>query len=639
MNRKRLLISIVALYIFIIAQVVLFRHKQIQENLESQRVEALQTAAINLEYQVMDYYHDEFNRVHPFPGSRYNMLRQRLNNYVQLKGIHSVFSLVREGEQYYFAFRNDRIDIVSGCNCDNNSSYTPYTDPPPDVIRAFDTMEPNFHSSYTGSEGMYYAAYVPKKSKQGAVYVLGATMLKEEHDAVFRENEKQMVLMVAFLLVPLLPFSLIFYIQIRNREELLLKQLYCDSLTDLPNRNRFIHDCENIPDGIIAAIMLDIDSFRDINNMFGGSEGDKVLCYAARLIQEHCTDKDRLYKFPADEYVIICRNRQEEEVLRLTNEILHAFSTGQYVTKGQALNLTISAGVVFRPATQSKLLSSANIAKIQAKQGRKGYVVYESSMNMEAHYSKNYFWLNSLKEALKEDQIIPYYQPIYNNFTGRIEKYEALVRMIQPDGSVVTPDNFLPVAMKSKMYKKISHVMIDRVFRDFGERLCTVSINMAVQDLQDDETIEYIFKQVEKYGMQGRIVLEVLESEYLLGSEKSLSLLESFREKGIRIAIDDFGSGYSNFGYMTLVPMDFLKIDGSIITSLMNEKSSETVVAAISAFSRERDIPLIAEFVPDRETMDKLISLKVEYSQGYYIGKPVPFGELVSTAKFKSCRD
>ena len=579
---------------------------------------------MNLEYQVMDFYHDEYNHDNPFPGGQYNMLRQRLNNYVELLHINSVYSLVRQENKYYFAFRNDREDVASGCSCGDNFSFSPYNDPPADVLRAFDTMEPIFHSSFTGSEGSYYAVYIPKQSKEGTVYVLAATMLKKDLDAVLRQNEKQMFLMVAFLLIPLLPFSLIFFIQIRQREKLLLEQLYLDSLTELPNRNRFIHDYGKIEDGNLAAIMLDIDSFRDINNMFGSREGDQVLKFTAGLIMQYCRSSDSLYKFPADEFVLICRDRQDDEVLKLTENIIQAFSTGSYMTKGQSLNLTVSAGIVFRPATQSKLLSCANIAKNLAKKDRKGSVVYDSSMDIEEHFTRNYFWLNTLKEALKEDRVLPYYQPIYNNYTGKIEKYEALVRLITPDGTVVTPSHFLPVAMKSMLYKSITHKMIERVFRDFEKRSSTISINLAVQDLQNEETMSYIFSQVERYGMEGRIIFEILESQSLMGSEKCLSLLGDLRDKGIQIAIDDFGSGYSNFSYMTQIPMDFLKIDGSIIKSLLNDKSSETVVAAISAFSRERAVPLIAEFVPDRETLDKLMRLEVEYSQGYFIGKPAP---------------
>ncbi len=156
----------------------------------------------------------------------------------------------------------------------------------------------------------------------------------------------------------------------------------------------------------------------------------------------------------------------------------------------------------------------------------------------------------------------------------------------------------------------------------------TISLNFSARDIEDDSTVEFLMKCCKDYNMQNYVIIELLESESIIHYETIFRNIQRLKEHGIKIAIDDFGSGYSNFIYLSQFHANYIKIDGTLIKKLLTEKHSEAIITAISAFARDLDISLIAEFVSNEEEITRLKELNVEFSQGFYIGKPKPFKEL-----------
>ena len=529
-RRKWLYPLIILIYIFFIMPFIYYRYHHINADILNRLDSELYKAASNLDTLLEEDFHDLWTLDRPLPEKDYQLLKNRLNRYVNNLDIEYVYSMVKRGNSIYFVVSNEtEEDIKRGTP---SLFYSPYPVPPEDLFKAFETGKIIYRSSYTNIWDSYYSVFIPRLTKAGLQYVLAADIKMEDQKHILNDGVSQLILTILLLLLPIIPFFIILSLQAKNREEDLLTQLYTDSLTGLPNRKKFIRDKELSFQPGTSAIMLDIDSFREINNLFGGQTGDRVLRHTAEILKSHCGSADVLYKFPADEFVILVMNRDRREIQDLTARMLQAFSDRPFLTKGQSLSLSISAGIVFEPESQRKLLSSANIAKNQAKRDRKGYVLYEESMNLEDQYSMNYFWLNSLKDALLEERILPYYQPIYHNHSGCINKFEALVRLIDKDGNAVTPDKFLPVAKRSKLYKQITFVMVKKVFQDFMSNSHRVTINLSVRDLLDDDTISYLLEMVEEYQMQDRLVVELLESESLLEMDNLISLLCSLRRKG-----------------------------------------------------------------------------------------------------------
>jgi len=627
MKRERgPVLFVTGFYLFIVLPLILWQFLSLRSAVLDGLNRDLSTAAQDIADILGDDFHDLWTPEHPLTPEEYGRIKERLNRYVNYFQIEYAYTMVRrEGTVYFVVSNETEEDLERGTP---SLFYNPYPDPPADLIRAFDSDRPIL-SSYTNIWDSYYSFFLPRRTPSGQTYVLAADVKLDFKRGKLNNSLAILGVMIFLALSSLIPFFLLWQRHTRKRADYFRDQYYTDSLTGLPNRARFLEDFRGFSLEPLSAVMIDLDSFRDVNNLFGGNVGDMVLIHTVEIIGKVCSGRSyRLYKFPADEFVLIFPGNDRERAVSTAEEILKAFQGESFSTRGQELHLSLRAGIVHDPQTRRKLLTSVNIATNLAKAEERGLVVYGDEMDPEEFYTRNIIWLNRLKEALAEDRVLPYYQPILNNFTGKIDRYEALVRLISREGEVITPDKFLSVAMRSKLYGDISSLMIRKSLKDFSKSPCSLSLNLSIRDLQNGETVNLLLGETARYAMEGRVSIELLESESLFQVPRLAEILQTFRDRGIRVIIDDFGSGYSNFSYLSSIPLDLLKIDGTLIRGLGKGQFSEAVIVAISAFCRDLGIPLVAEFVEDEETRSRLTALGVEYSQGYLVGKPMPFSEL-----------
>jgi len=249
-------------------------------------------------------------------------------------------------------------------------------------------------------------------------------------------------------------------------------------------------------------------------------------------------------------------------------------------------------------------------------------MTYKESQATKDEFGSNIEWASKLKDAFKNDKVVPYYQPILNNKTHQIEKYEALVRLIDEDGNVISPFYFLDVAKKSHQYLELTERMIDKTFRYFKDKACEFSINLSESDLADFSITTLIIKKLQSYGIGNRVTFEIVESENIDDYEMVSQFIQEVKKFGAKIAIDDFGAGFSNFQHVSQLNVDYLKIDGSLIQNILIDKNSETIVEAIATFAKRLGIKTIAEFVDSAEIHAKIIDMGIDFTQGYFIGKP-----------------
>ncbi|PLY12294.1 MAG: hypothetical protein C0628_08400 [Sulfurimonas sp.] len=277
--------------------------------------------------------------------------------------------------------------------------------------------------------------------------------------------------------------------------------------------------------------------------------------------------------------------------------------------------ISCSCGISFED--KEHLLSTANMALKVAKRGSTDLVVYDESISLNSEYENNIFWTKKLSDAIKEDRITAYYQPIVNNKTLVYEKYECLVRMIDED-KVISPFLFLEVAKQTRQYFYITRTVIYEAFEMFKDKEVEFSINLSLMDILEKEICEYIFMMLEKYGIGSRVVFEIVESEYIENFEGVISFINEVRKYDAKIAIDDFGTGYSNFGYLIKLKADYLKIDGSLIKNIDTDKNAFLIVSTIVEFSKKLGMKTIAEFVENEKIFKIVKDLGIDYSQGYY---------------------
>lgn len=418
--------------------------------------------------------------------------------------------------------------------------------------------------------------------------------------------------------------EIIEYIAIRHeitdlihKSEELEKSLREDFLTKEGNRFKLLEDIKKSKKPSLA--LLDINRFGEINDFYGYDIGDEILKIVAKTFRKFMGNKYSLYRIYSDEFAILADNEDKEHFIRFIKQISDSLSLNPLKIKGKEIYIQISYSISFEE--KDSLKKTANMIKKYSKTN-KDVVVYDKSLEIEKIYEKNIMWTTKLKKAFENDNIVPYYQPIFNIKTNKIEKYEALVRLIDSDGIAISPYYFLDIAKKSKQYLKLTKRVIKKSFEYFKDKDFEFSINLTLEDIKSKSISTYILDMLVEYNIATKVVFEIVESEGIEDFVEVNSFIDKVRELGCQIAIDDFGSGYSNFEYLIKLNADYIKIDGSLIKDILLNKNSEEIVITLVDFARRQGLKTIAEFVSNKDIFDKVKELGIDYAQGYYISAP-----------------
>ena len=256
---------------------------------------------------------------------------------------------------------------------------------------------------------------------------------------------------------------------------------------------------------------------------------------------------------------------------------------------------------------------------------KKEMIKYANDSSIKEHIEakKNMEIIKMVKIALDNYKIVSYFQPIINNKTKKLEKYESLVRLVDESGNVLSPLSFLDISKKGNYYNKITHRVLENSFKILEHISTKISINLSSLDIEKELTQTKLFELLDEYkDYASRIVFELLEDEHVKDFKVIKSFIKKVKALGVQIAIDDFGAGYSNFERLLEFEPDILKIDGSLVKNIVNDTYSRNVVETIVTFAKKQNIITIAEYVENEEIFNILNDLGVDYSQGYYFGEP-----------------
>lgn len=406
--------------------------------------------------------------------------------------------------------------------------------------------------------------------------------------------------------------------ELRDNKKELIKSVSTDALTGLDNRAKFIVDLENRKNPSLA--IFDIDGFSDINDFYGHEIGDYILKELGKNIKLLVYKKAFIYRYASDKFVLLADDVDRNYFLSLVESILHEADIYVYSFEDLKASIKLSVAVSFE--SKEYIIQSADMILKELKKRNLNFLIYDKTLGIEDEIKNNIVWNKKVKDALREDRIINYYQPIYNNRTKKIEKYESLVRMVDVDGTIISPYKFLDIAKKSKQYTSITKKVIENTFEKFKDVDVEFSINITMEDISNIEINSLLDFRMSDKRFNSRVVYEIVESEGLEGVDNVYEFIRKAKHNSCRIAIDDFGTGYSNFEYLIKLHPDYIKIDGSMIKNIIINQDSEEVIKIIIDFARKQNLKTIAEFVSSKEIHDKVVELGIDYSQGYYIGEP-----------------
>lgn len=395
------------------------------------------------------------------------------------------------------------------------------------------------------------------------------------------------------------------------------KSLREDFLTKEGNRFKLFEDIKKSKKPSLS--LLDINGFGDINDFYGYEVGDEVLKIISKEFRKFMGNKYSLYRIYSDEFAILADNEDREHFIRFIKFITDSISSSPLKIKGKEIYVQMRFSLSFEE--KDSLKKTANIIQRYSKVN-KDIHIYDKKLEIEKIYEKNIMWTSKLKKAFESDNIIPYYQAIYNIKTNKIEKYEALVRLIDERGIAISPYYFLNIAKKSKQYLKLTKRVIKKSFEYFKDKDYEFSINLTLEDIKSKIISSYVMEMLKEYDIASKVVFEIVESEGIDDFSEVNSFIDTVRALGCKIAIDDFGSGYSNFEYLIKLNADYIKIDGSLIKDILVNKNSQEIVITILDFAKRQGFKTIAEFVSSKEIFEKVKELGFDYAQGYYISEP-----------------
>jgi len=413
--------------------------------------------------------------------------------------------------------------------------------------------------------------------------------------------------------------NIVEYIGVRTNISEIKNASTMDFLTGYGNRTKLNSDISSLENLSIA--IFNLDNFRQINDFYGHEFGNDVIkALSDKIYNFIFSDANlRFYRLQGDEFVILGISFSREKFEDIVKGILNEIKEGIHI-ENEHIITSCSCGISFEE-DKNKLLSTANMALKIAKKSNSNYLIYEESISLNKEYESNIKWSKKLSNALRDKNIITYYQPIVNNSTLGYEKYECLVRMMDED-KIISPFFFLDVAKQTRQYFDITKTVIEQSFEMFKDKDVEFSINLSINDILEPRISEYIIMMLKRYNIGSKIVFEIVESEYIEKFEDVMNFITKVKKYNCKIAIDDFGTGYSNFEYLIKLKADYLKIDGSLIKNIDKDKNAYLVVSTIVDFSKKLNMKTVAEFVENEEIFKIVRDLGVDYSQGYYFKEP-----------------
>lgn len=395
----------------------------------------------------------------------------------------------------------------------------------------------------------------------------------------------------------------------RSRQELEHLAAF-DALTDLPNRRHLEQEIDRIlltctADAVPATVVvLDLDGFKYINDSRGHAVGDGVLMRVARLLELHLRDGDVVGRLGGDEFAAVLPGATEE-VLRRVLEALR--SEVFLVEGGRAVRLTGSVGLASvlpgRVRSAQDLLIDADVAMYDAKDaGRDRLAVASVAEPRQSDHRSRHTWSERIRDALDRDLFVLHAQPLLDLATGRVDRYELLLRMVDDDGALIAPGAFLPTAERSGLIARIDRWVVVEACRllgrsqRVGEQL-RFAVNLSGPSMGDPDMLRLLERELAGLPRRGGLVIEVTETAAIVDVERAKAFAERLGELGCAFALDDFGAGYGSFYYLKHLPFDYLKIDGEFVRGVVDSLADQVVVRSLVTIARELGKRTVAEFV------------------------------------------
>lgn len=423
----------------------------------------------------------------------------------------------------------------------------------------------------------------------------------------------------------------------RRRMETQLKYLAThDSLTNIPNRHSLE---ENLNRAVgkarrgekSALLFIDLDNFKIVNDILGHSAGDEILITLVNILKNNLQEGDLLFRFGGDQFAVLLEGITSDGAGATAEKLRRVIDESELclTMRQTCFSMTISIGIVMVDGTLDcqKLLAYADAALNKAKEGGRNRTAFlETDQDITLRLYETNKIAGLIKSALKENRFVLFFQPVVRFGDGKVTHHETLLRLRKKNGELIMPGRFIPVAERYGLMSRVDRWVVQSSLNALNEfDNLKLFINLSGTSLGDDTLLELIETTIKKSGLNpSRIGFEITETAAVKDMTKAEHWIRRIKSLGCSFALDDFGIGFSSFSYLRMLPVDYLKIDGTFIRNIDTDSTHLALVRAMNTIANALGKKTIAEFVENKNVLEMLKEVGIDYGQGYYLGKPSP---------------
>ncbi len=617
----RTLIIVISIYAAGLAFFVYFQQHSLKKSY-LQNIDIELREATNLaRKEISDKQYIDFSGSTRIGISQDYALSEKLTEIATSRNLDFVYTMILRDGKIYFTSSSLTEEEVLGKESYKYTFLSTYDDASQKLYQVFDSGQPAF-DEYTDRWGHFRTFFQPIYNGKDISYVIGADTSMAKVNAAVKASVLNSLALGLFLSLIALPLMYQFFRSIQKERDAEKIILYTDSESGLYNFNKLNDDLSEHKDSKLT--LIDIENYNDTLNAIGPARTAHITQQFISRLQLFIEDNNfdvNIYRIDKHTFGLLTQSNISTFKPAVMKDLFSRLvKSGYGLSANKNIHLSIRMGAA---ANEKSLFVLANMALEKAKTTNKSIIFYNGKGNLPRTYINNITLTEVFHDALEQNRVTAFFQPIVDAKTAKIAKFECLARVVDQEGNIIqNPEQFMPIAYQSRLCHKVTRLMLKQSLETIKGTDNCISINISVSDLFDASTMHYICEKLDQSSQSKQIEFEILEHENIRDYNKAAAQILQLKKRGCRVGMDDLGKHYSNFDRLANLPLDFVKIDGGIVPYIEDDETALLIAKNIVALAKSKNLEIVAEYCINAKVYNAAVKLGIDYLQGFFIGMP-----------------